>query len=108
MTVVAACQRLQTRKFVRSAKKKHMEIHEIKTVINSIKENLRAKYEIDWLEYTLNYSESKKDFYRCEVYISQNSEIRSDYVYIRIDNNSEMIKKSFELLVKSVLYEVRK
>lgn len=85
-----------------------MEIHEIKTVINAINEDLRAKYEIDWLDYTLNYCAEKKDFIKCVAYISENCGFKSDYVYISIDTNEEFVKQAFELLVKSVLYEVRK
>lgn len=85
-----------------------MEIHEIKTVINAIKDDLRAKYGIDWLDYTLNYCADKKGFVKCEAYIAEKGGIKSDYVYIRIDTNVEMVKKAFELLVRGTLYEVRK
>lgn len=85
-----------------------MEIHEIKTVINAIKDDLRAKYSIDWLDYTLKYSVENKGFYKCEAYMSYNGGIKSDYVYLRVDTNADMVKKAFELLVKSVLCEVKR
>ena len=85
-----------------------MEIHEIKTAINAIKDDLRAKYGIDWLDYTLNYCADKKSFVKCEAYVAEKGGIKSDYAYIRIDTNEDFVKKAFELLVKSVLFEVRK
>lgn len=85
-----------------------MEIHEIKTVINAIKYDLRAKYGIDWLDYTLKYCADKKGFIKCEAYIAEKCGIKSDYVYLRMDTNEDFVKKAFELLVKSILHEVRK
>lgn len=84
-----------------------MELSEIKNVINAITDDLRAKYNIEWLEYTLNYCDEMKGFYKCDIYMADKDGIKSDYGYIAENTNSEMLKKSFELFVKSVLYEVR-
>jgi len=85
-----------------------MVIEQVKSIINAIKEDLRAKYEIDWLDYTLNCCAEKKGFLKCVAYIAENCGFKSDYVYISIDTNEEFVKQAFELLIKSVLYEVRK
>lgn len=85
-----------------------MTIEQMKAIINSIESDLRAKYEIDWLDYTLQWQQANIGFYRCDIFASKNSEIKTDYVYIRIDTNENFVKQSFELLVKSALFEVRK
>ena len=80
----------------------------MKAIINAIESDLRAKYGIDWLDYTLQWQQANMGFYRCDVYVAEKGGIKSDYAYIRIDTNEDFVKKAFELLVKSVLYEVRK
>jgi hypothetical protein len=80
-----------------------MIISEMKNIINAIKDEIQAKYGLDWLDYTLNYSQSKTGYFRCNIYASKNSEIKTDYVYIRIDTNEDMVKKSFETVVNHIV-----
>ena len=84
-----------------------MELSEIKNVLNETKDDLRAKYNIEWLEFTLNYCEKIKGFYKCDIYIADSNGIKSDYGYISENTNAEMAKKSFELFVKSVVCGAR-
>ena len=84
-----------------------MTISETKDVINEFKDDLREKYSLEWLEYTLNYSQEKRGFYKCDIYISKNGGIKSDYGYISENINKEILKKSIDLLVKCVACGVR-
>lgn len=80
-----------------------MTIEQVKSIINAIIDDLRAKYEIDWLDYTIISPQTTSGFYRCDIYVSKNSHIKTDYVYIRINNYEDMVKKAFELSVINIV-----
>ena len=80
-----------------------MTIEQMKSIINSIEIDLRAKYGIDWLDYTLQWQQANMGFYRCDIFASKNSEIKTDYVYIRIDTNEDMVKRAFDTALNHIV-----
>ena len=80
-----------------------MTIEQAKAIINAIKGEIQAKYGIDWLDYTLQWQQANMGFYRCDIYAGKHSNIMTDYVYLRIDTNEDMIKRAFDTAVNHIV-----